>query len=123
MGTADQLLPILEGFALLAVCTALILASVARARSRGPTNRAGQVFWRGASQIAYAWAGVTGALLVSSLFEIKGAPDPLWLVLALMVGVACLVALRLIWHRHGGFRERFARSPTGSQGAGPPQGR
>ena len=116
MGTGDQLLPILEGIALLAVCAALILASVARARSRGPSDRPVQVFWRGASQIAYVWAGVTGAVLVSSLFEIEGAPTMLWLVVALMVGAACLVILRIRWRRLRGFKERIARSPTGSQG-------
>lgn len=123
MGTADQLLPILEGIALLAVCLALMLASVARARSLRPTVRPAQAYWNEVSRVAFIWAAVTTVLLVSSFVEIEGAPTPLWLVLALIVGVACLVALRLRWHRHGGFREQIAGSPKGRQGAGPTEGR
>lgn len=108
MGTllADQPLPIVEGIALLAVSVALILASVARTRSGRTGIRVAQVFWRDVAQAGYIWAGATATLLVSALLEIEGIRTPIWLVLALVVGLACLVIVQLRLRRQGLAPER-----------------
>ena len=103
---ADRPLPIIEGVALLAVCAALILASVARTRSRRSGNPAAQIFWRDVGQAGYIWAGATTTLLVSALLEIEGLRTPIWLVLALIVGLVCIVIVRLRWRRQGLVSER-----------------
>lgn len=98
---ADQPLQILEGISLLAVCATLILASVARARSAQSGNRVAQIFWRDVAQAGYLWASAVAALLVSALLEIEGIRTPIWLVLALAVGVVCIAIVRLRWRRQG----------------------
>lgn len=103
---ADQPLPIIEGIALFAVSAALILASVARTRSRRSGNRVAQVFLRDVGQAGYIWASATATLLVSALLEIEGIRTPIWLVLALVVGLVCLVIVRLRWRRQGLATER-----------------
>lgn len=103
---ADQPQPILEGIALLAVCAALILASVARTRSLRSADRVAQVFWRDVSQAGYIWAGAATTLLVSALLEIEGVRTPIWLVAALIVGMVCIVIVRLRWRRQGLVSER-----------------
>lgn len=103
---ADQPSPILEGIALLGVCVALILASMARSRSRRSGNRVAQLFWRDVAQAGYLWAGATTALLVGALLEIEGIRTPIWLVFALIVGVICIVIVRLRWRRQGLASER-----------------
>lgn len=109
---ADRPLPIIEGVALLAICAALILASVARTRSRRSGNRVAQVFWRDVGQAGYIWAGATTTLLVSALLEVEGIRTPIWLVLALVVGLACLVIVRLRWRRQGLVSERTQADDT-----------
>lgn len=104
---ADQQVPILEGISLLAVCAALILASVARTRSGPPGNRVAQIFWRDVAQAGYIWAGAVAVLLVSALLEIEGVRSPIWLVLALIVGAFCIVIVRLRWRRQGLASERM----------------
>ncbi len=98
---ADQPLAILEGISLLAVCAALILASVARTRSGPSGNRVAQIFWRDVAQAGYIWAGAVAVLLVSALLEIEGVGTPIWLLLALIVGAVCIVIVRLRWRRQG----------------------
>lgn len=108
MGTllADQPLPILEGIALFAVGLAIVLASAARSRSQRPGNRVGQVFWRDVSQAGYIWAAATSALLASALLGIEGLRIPIWLFVALVVGLVCLVIVGLRWRRQGLASER-----------------
>jgi hypothetical protein len=103
---ADQRLPIIEGIALLAVCAALILAPVARTRSRRSGDRVAQVFWGDVGQAGYIWAGATTILLVSALLEVEGILTLIWLVLALTVGLVCIVIVRLRWRRLGLVSER-----------------
>ena len=103
---ADQPLPILEGISLFAVCASLILASVARTRSGPSGNRVAQIFWRDVAQAGYLWAGAVAALLVTALLEIEGVRTPIWLVLALIAGVVCIVIVRLRWRRQGLASER-----------------
>lgn len=55
---SDQPLLILEGIALAAAGIGLLLASVARDRSRQPGNRVAQIFWQDVSQAGSAGLGV-----------------------------------------------------------------
>ena len=102
---ADEPLPILEGLGLVGLSFGLILASVARARSKAPGNRVTQVFWRDVSQAGYVWAAATIAVLVGALAEVEGLRMPIWLVVTMIAGLACLAIARVRWIRHA------ARSP------------
>ncbi len=97
---SDEPLPILEGIALIGVSFGLIMASVARMRSQRPGSRVAQVFWRDVSQAGYIWAGATMVVLFGALGNVEGLRVPIWLSLAIVVGLACLVIARVRWDRH-----------------------
>ena len=97
---ADEPLPILEGIALIGLSFGLILASVARIRSQRPGSRVAQVFWRDVSQAGYIWAAAAIVVLVGALAEIEGLRTPIWLLLAVLVGLACLLLARFRWLRY-----------------------
>jgi hypothetical protein len=103
---ADQTLPILDGIALLGIGIAITLASVARSASQRPGNRVARVFWRDVSLAGYIWAAATFSLLVGSIAGIDGLRVPIWLALALIVGIVCLAIARLRWRRQGLMSER-----------------
>lgn len=96
-----DLLPILEGFALIGVSLGLIAASVAGRRSRQPESRVAQVFWRDVSQAGYVWSGATMVVLFGGLGEMQGLRAPIWLSLAIVAGLVGLVITRIRWGRHG----------------------
>lgn len=98
---ADEPLPIIEGLALVAVSIGLILASLARERSRSTDGRVAQIFLRDASQAGYLWSAATFVLLLGGLGEVEGVRTPIWLVVAVAVGSICLVIVRLRWVRSG----------------------
>lgn len=97
---ADEALPILEGLGLVAVCFGLILASAARARSKTPGGRVALVFWRDASQAGYVWSTAATLVLLGALGEVEGLRMPIWLLLAILAGLVCLVVARVRWVRH-----------------------
>ena len=99
---ADKALPMIEGLALLAVSVGLILASAARAKSSGSGgSRVVQIFWRDVSQAGFLWAATTIVLLVGALGDVEGLRTPIWLVLAVVVGVVAMAIVRLRWVRTG----------------------
>ncbi len=96
---ADEPLPVLEGVGLAAVSLALLLASVARGRSRQSVNRVARVYWGDVSRAGYIWAAATVVVLVGGLLEIEGLRIPIWLFLAVVLGLAGLAIVRLRWTR------------------------
>lgn len=96
---ADRALPVLEGIALLGVGVAVILSSAARSGSQRLGNRIARVFWRDVSQAGFTWAVGTFALLVGSLVGFDGLPAPIWLLLAIIVGIVSLALVLLRWRR------------------------
>jgi len=111
---ADEALPIVDAAGLIAVCLALILACVCRTRSQRAGSAVAQVFWRDASQAGYVWAGGIGVVLAGSLADVEGLRTPIWLVLALAAGLACLAIIRYRWRRSALRTERT--SPEGANG-------
>lgn len=94
---ADEPSPIIAGMALVAVSVGLILASVARARSRLAGARVVKIFWREVSQAGYLWAAATIVLLFGALGEVEGVRAPIWLVVAVVVGVIAAIVVRVRW--------------------------
>lgn len=103
---ADEPLPILEGVGLVAVSAGLILASFTRIQSRRSGSRVAQLFWHDLSQAGYVWAGATIVVLVGGLGEVEGLRVPIWLLLALVAGLACLPIAHLRWARHAAVAAR-----------------
>ena len=97
---ADEPVPVLEGIGLVAVSVGLILASFTRIQARRSGSRVAQLFWQDLSQAGYVWAGATIVVLVSGLGEVEGLRVPIWLLLAVLAGLACLPIARLRWARH-----------------------
>ena len=96
---ADESLPILEVVGLVAVSVGLILASFTRIQARRPGSRVAQLFWHDLSQAGYVWAGATIVVLAGGIAEVEGLRVPIWLLLAILAGLACLVIARLRWAR------------------------
>lgn len=103
---ADEPLPILEGIGLVAASVGLILASFTRIQSRRSGSPVAQLFWHDLSQAGYVWAGATIVVLVGGLGEVEGLRVPIWLLLALLAGLACLPIARLRWARHAAVAAR-----------------
>ena len=97
---ADEPLPLLEGIGLVAVSVGLILASFTRIQARRPGSRVAQLFWRDLSQAGYVWAGATIVVLAGGLAEVEGLRVPIWLLLTILAGLACLAIARMRWARH-----------------------
>ena len=97
---ADEPLPILEGIGLVAASVGIILASFTRIQSRRSGSRVAQVFWHDLSQAAFIWAGTTIVVLVGGLGEVEGLRVPIWLLLAIVAGLAGLAIARFRWIRH-----------------------
>jgi lipid-A-disaccharide synthase-like uncharacterized protein len=98
---SDQPLLILEGIALAAAGIGLLLASVARDRSRQPGSRVAHIFWRDVSQAGFIWSGATIVILAGALLQVEGLRMPIWIFLAIVVGVVCLAVARIRWVRQG----------------------
>lgn len=97
--TADQSWQTLNWIALLGVAIAIMLASLARSRIQRPGSRVAGVFWRDVSHAGYIWAAATFALLVGALEGIDGIRVPLWLLLAMILGITSLLTARWRWRR------------------------
>ena len=97
---ADEPLAILEGLGLIAVSLGLALASFARVRAQRKQNQIARVFWQDLSQAGYIWAGATLVILFGALGDVEGLRVPVWLVAAILAGLACLVVARVRWLRH-----------------------
>lgn len=96
----DEPNAILESIGLIAVSLGLVLASSARVRMQREPRQIGRVFWHDVSQAGYVWAGATLVILLGALGKVEGLRAPVWLVAAILVGLACLVVARLRWLRH-----------------------
>jgi len=94
---ADEPSPIIQGMALVAVSVGLILASVARARSNQAGARVAQIFWREVSEAGYLWAAATIVLLFGAVGDVEGVRAPIWLLVAVVVGVIAAIVVRLRW--------------------------
>lgn len=97
----DRPIAIVEGLALAAAAAGLLLSSVARQRASGSANRVAELFWHDVSLAGYVWATATVALLAGGLMGIEGLRIPIWLLVAIVVGIACLGIVRLRWARQG----------------------
>lgn len=93
----DQPRLILDGIALLGVGMAIVLASVARSHAQRPGNRVARVFWRDVSQAGVLWAAATFAFLLGGVTGIDGLQTPIWLSLAIVIGIVGLVLVRIRW--------------------------
>lgn len=96
---ADEPLLVLEAIGLVAVGMGLILASAARTRSQREGGGVAEVFLRDVSQAGYVWAGATAVVLAGALGDVEGLRVPIWLLLAVATGLACLLIARVRWLR------------------------